>query len=420
MGVLRSEADIGSQTEVASETDRAWGPLLGACLCSFCGMAAVVYFTYGLFQPHIVRDTGWSAAGVAAAMGPGVLFGGLMLPLVGRMTDKFGGRRLILMGGISFAIGMVCLGLLSVNLIMFTVLTMVTYLLGFAGTVLPYARVLTGWFVKRRGMALSLMFCAAALGTAAWPLFAAFLIEDIGWRRAYVVMGCIAGGVIFLCGLFLLRDAPEPQPIEFGTAVKPGLTVSEALRSALFWKICLIFTVVSAVFGGSSVQFPILLQKLGVDGGTAAASMSMVGIAMFVSRVLLGLVIDRLFVAHATIGIILVGALAFALLLVGIAQPLVFAAAFFVGFGLGAEYAIVAYIVSQAFGLRAYGAIYGIITLATTLGMAGGPAAIGVSLVTGVAPVLIFGGIGVALALAIAVLLTLKRTDFAFGQPTKP
>lgn len=409
--------DVPASARRTSAIDHAWGPLVGACLGVFCGVPGVMYFTYGLFQSHIIADTGWSAAGVAAAIGPGVLLGGLLSPVIGRLTDKFGGRTLALVGGPAFAFGIICMALLSTSLLGFTLLTMLMYFLGFAGTPLPYARMLTGWFVKRRGLAISLMFCAAALGAAAWPPFAAFLIAKLGWRMAYVAMGCAAGGIIFLSGLLLLRDAPEPQTIEDGLVVKPGLTVREAVRSALFWKICLIFAVVSAVFGGMSAQFPVVLKQMGVDSGTAVGAMSMIGIAMFLSRLLLGFVIDRIFVAHATIGIILIGALAFALLLAGTAKPLVFGAAFFVGFGLGAEYAVVAYLVSQAFGLRSYGAIYGLITLATTLGMAGGPATIGVSLVTGVAPVTIFAVIAIVLALAVAVLLTLRRSDFAYGLP---
>lgn len=421
MTVLHSESlpgkQVGSPAEKEAAIDRAWRPLLGACLCMFCGVPGVVYYTFGLFLPQIVADTGWSAVGVAAAIGPGVLMGAVMLPLVGRISDKYGVRLVALAGGPAFALGLACLGWASANSASFTAFVMFMYLLSFAGTPIAYAQMLTGWFDRRRGLALGIMFCAAALGIAAWPSYAAFLIAGMGWRMAYVVMGCTAGGAILFSALFLLRDAPQRAAVAGDAPNALGLTTGEALRTARFWKIAAIFTVVSAVLGGTAVQFPLMIQQLGAEAGTAAEVLSAIGIAMFVGRFVLGFILDRWFAPHVTIGVILVGAAAFAFLLIGISEPLILAAAFCLGFGLGSEYAVIAYLVSRAFGRRAYGAIYGLITLTTSVGMAIGPAALGISLVTGVAAILIFTVALALLAVAVILLLTLRRQDLDYAVP---
>jgi predicted MFS family arabinose efflux permease len=144
--------------------------------------------------------------------------------------------------------------------------------------------------------------------------------------------------------------------------------------------------------------------------------MSVVGICMFLGRLLLGFVLDRWFAPHITIGITLVSMLAFVTMLLSASSPALFAAAAFVGFGMGSEYAIAAYMVSRAFGFRAYGAIYGLISLATGIGLAVGPAVIGVLLVIGVAAHTIFLSALALLILSVLILMSLGEKDLPFGS----
>lgn len=304
---------------------------------------------------------------------------------------------------------------------MFTVLTMLMYFLAFAASPTAYAQALTGWFDRRRGLALSLMFCVGALGVAIWPAYAALLIRELGWRSAFGVMGATAGTVIFLCGAFLIRNPPRPEERGIVAGEKPvpaGMAASEALRTVRFWKIFAIFTLLSAVLGGTAVQLPVILRQHGDNAQLAASIMAVFGICMFLGRLLLSFVLDRWFSAHATIAITAVSIVAFVIMIVSTDTMPMFVAAGFVGFGMGSEYAVAAYMVSRAFGFRAYGAIYGLITLGTGIGVAVGPAVMGVSLVMGVSTDLIFTISIVLLALPILLLLTLKRSDLAYGVAT--
>lgn len=397
-----------------TDIDRAWGVLLGASLCMFCGTPAVIFYTFGVFLPEIIADTRWPAASIAATIGPGALLVALVAPVVGRLTDRLGVRPLVLVGGPAFGLGIALLGLLPTTSGMFFGMTMLMYLLAFAGTPIVYAHAITSWFDRRRGMAIGVIFAAGALGIAAWPNYAAWLIQAVGWRNAYVIMGATAGTVILLAGL-LLRRRPETQSFAGRPSRMPGLSVGEALKTARFWKIAAIFAVMSAVLGGTAVHFPHLLRDQGADARTAASIMSIIGISMLVGRLLLGFLLDRFFAPHLTIGIGMVAVTAFLLLLSGSGTPTLVAAAALLGFGLGSEYAEVAYVVSRAFGYRAFGAIYGAITLATGIGLAAGPAALGVALVSRVDTTLIFSVATVLLLLPIALLLTLRRDDLPYG-----
>jgi MFS family permease len=395
--------------------DRAWGVLLGASLCMFCGSPAVVYYTFGVYLPEIVAATHWSGAAVAAAIGPGTLITVLTSAVIGWASDKFGVRALAVVGGPAFALGLAGLGLGPHSAGAFEGWMILMWPLAFGGSPVPLAQALTGWFDKRRGLAIGILFCSGALGIAFWPPYAAFLIAHLGWRYAYVVMGLSAGAVIFLSGLLLLKNPPAAASIGDGSAAPAGLLVGAALRTARFWKTAAVFLLLTAVLGGTAVNLPVILRQRGADAQAAAAIMSVIGVSMFLGRLLLGLMLDRWFAPRITIGITIVPILAFVLLMVGSGKLVLVAIAACLGFGLGSEYAIAAYMVSRAFGFRSFGAIYGLVSVATNIGAAVGPAVIGVSLAVGIAGRFIYSSAIALLVLAIVILLTLRKRDLPFG-----
>lgn len=398
----------------SGDSDRAWWVVLGAALCMFCGQPAVAMYTFGVFVPEIVADTGWSASTIAAAIGPAALLASLMAPGIGLMADRVGVRKIGLLGGPAFGLGFVLLGLLSASAATFVILLLLMWALGFAGSPVPYAQLLTGWFDKRRGMAISLMFGAGALGIAVWPPLAAKLIAILGWRMAYAVLGVTAGAIILLASIFLLRDAPRANRAGAGQMM-PGLVVSEAIRTARFWKIGVIFGLLTAILAGTAVNFPIILRQRGIDSQSAAAIMSVVGIAMLLGRISLGFVLDRWFSAHITAVITILPISALLILLFDASTAGTMVAAALLGFSLGSEFNAAAYMVSRAFGLRAFGAIYGLITLLYGIGGAIGPAVIGASLVLGMSFAWLVAAAVAILVLAILLLLTLKRSDLSYG-----
>ena len=412
-------AAIQTQSETSSlQPGRAWLVLLGASLCIFGGNAAVPYYTFGVFLPEILADTGWSGPAVAAAVGPGLLAAAVMAPLAGMASDRFGVRSIILFGAPAIAFGFAVLGLFTSGVNSFVAATILAHVLYFAGSPVPHARMLAGWFDKRRGLALSTMFASGSIGIAIWPQYAALLIEHLGWRHAYVTMGLSAACLILFAGIFLLKDprrAPASMEATPSNAV-PGLLLGEALRTSRFWKLCAIFLVLTAVLGGTAVVFPVILRMQGADPATAASIMSVIGIAMFVGRLALGLLLDRWFAPLITIGITLIGMMAFAIMAVSTSSPALILSAAFLGFGLGSEYAVTAYLTSRAFGVRAFGSIYGLITAATSVGAALGPALLGAALVSSVSLGTIAAVALGVLGVPIILLLTISRNDLPFQQ----
>jgi MFS family permease len=386
----------------------------------FCGQPAVAYYTFGIFIPEIVADTHWPGATIAAAIGPGALFAAVVAPLAGRACDKWGVRAVALVGGPTYAIGLAVLGLGPTSPRSFTGFMMLMWVLAFAASPVPYSHIVSGWFDRRRGLALSVIFCCGALGIAVWPPYAASLIAHVGWRHAYVVLGTSAGAAVFVAALLLLRNPPVAVLSAGESRRVPGMLVKEALGTARFWKIAAIFLLLSATLGGTALDFPVILRQRGADAQTAASVMSVIGITMFLGRLSLGLMLDRWYSAYVTIAITVVSMLAFVLMMATSSMTTTSSyvalrtAAGLLGYGLGAEFAAAAYIASRAFGIRAFGGIYGLVMLASSIGTAVGPAAIGASLLAGTHVMIIYACALAFLALAIVILLTLKKSELPF------
>ena len=398
----------------AAETDRAWSVVLGAGLCMFCGQAATILFTFGVFAPEIAAATGWSPTTIAAAIGPATVAGALLAPLAGRAVDTFGVRRMAMVGGPAYALGFIALALLPHDPVQFVALLVLVGALGFAATPVLYVQLATRWFTRRRGLSLSLIFACTSLGVAFWPPFAAKLIDLYGWRTSYVILGTAAGAIILLCALFLLRDPSAVVPSE-AHAGAAGMSLPEALRSGTFWVVTAVFVILTGVLAGIMVNLPVILRQQGISPLSAASIMTVVGAAMFVGRLSAGLMLDRWFSPLVTAGFTLLPIVGLAALLIDPSPTTLYLAAVLLGLGLGSEMDAAAYIVSRAFGVRWFGTIYGVITLAYGLSSAIGPATAGAALSKGVSPGTIFA-VGLALLVpTLLLLLSLRRRHLPFS-----
>src|SRR5258705_3434943 len=215
----------------SSRFDRAWGVVVGAGLLMFVNLGPVLYYTSGIFTKAITDDTGWTRGTIATASVPANLLITLTLPLVGWAVDAYGTRRIALLSSILFAVGMLMLGQFSQTPGLFALLLVVAYACGFALTPLPYAQIVSGWFDKRRGLALGLMLTMSGLGTALFPPLSSALIAQFGWRNAYTSLGFIVFAIGAFAAFLLLRDPPQLRNRTLGHEEKTaGLSVRSALR----------------------------------------------------------------------------------------------------------------------------------------------------------------------------------------------
>lgn len=377
-----------STTDTHGKLFHGWWIVFVAAIGLGLGYGPVVTFTFGVFFKPLSQEFGWNRAQVSLAFSLSLFVMSFLLPLVGRLVDRFGARRVIVPSVALFSLGLMSFALLGPRLWQLYVVYLCLGVVGGGTAPVPYSSVLSHWFDKRRGLALGLAMVGLGLGAFMMPSVAQWLIDAGGWRRAYIAIGLMVSLVAIPVVMAFLKETPhllgltpDGEPRAASTmqpGQREGLSFDEARRTDTFWIMVSAFFLMSASVHGCLIHLVPLLTDRGVSPQSAAFAASLLGGALLLGRVGAGYLLDRFFASAVALCFFCGAAFGFLLLWSGVSGLLAFAAAFLVGLGMGAEGDIIAYLVSRYFGLRALGEIYGYAFAAFTLGGVVGPLLMGI------------------------------------------
>ncbi|HEV7320561.1 MAG TPA: MFS transporter [Ensifer sp.] len=346
--------------------------VLGAGAGMYLSIGIVLIYGFSVFIVPIAEDTGWDRTVVAAVVAPIAIVNGLMSPVVGALTDRFGPRRVLTVSSVSMAAGMIGVGILSQNLTAFVGAVAVASLMGAAQTGVPYTYLIVGWFSARRGLALGIMLSFVGLGIATVPPFLAFLISEWGWRLAFVAAGLVSMAITLPVALFAVRDPPVVQE---GDRVRvEGFTVPQAARTASFWLMLAAFFLNYFAAAAGSISLPVVLADRGADAARSAFVMSFVGLSFIVMRLGFGALLDRFAPVPLTSLAFLSPVVGHCILLSSEGVMPVYISAVFFGLATGAEGDAIGYLLSKRFGMRSFGKLFGVNYMGLTMGAGLGPA----------------------------------------------
>jgi predicted MFS family arabinose efflux permease len=215
------------------------------------------------------------------------------------------------------------------------------------------------------------------IGMAITPPLAQYLIEHAGWQSAFLGLAALPVFVGLPLALFALREAPieghgPTQAVAPGIVPK-GLTRQEAMRGRGFWTLLLIFLLLACAMNGIELHIVPLLSDRGFTPMVAALALSLLNIVAIGARVGAGFLFDRSFAPRVGAVLFALPLLATVLLLSSEQTWAAYAAAVMLGFGIGAESDLLAFLIGRYFGLRAYGEMFGWIFGAFMVGTAAGP-----------------------------------------------
>jgi MFS family permease len=350
---------------------------------------------FGVFLPVLAETFAWSRGAIATALSINLLLGGLAGFGLGALADRRGPRVVLVttvaLAGTAFALVSTVGALWHLYLfvgVMGGVGMSSFYVLG--------TSTVARWFDERRGLALALVFVGFNIGYISAGPLAARLIASLGWRAAYAVLG---GG----CGLIALLAASTvrlPRPAEVTALRRPGLgagrvpvvagasrrvavaadggvTLAQALADPRQWWLNLSWLILGGLSLMLSVHAVPFARDRGVDLAGASLALTAYGMGAVVGRLASGAVADRVGAMAALRGGYVAQALAvLALLWLPSREALLASLAVF-GLGFAASDTIVTKVIPDVFGVRALGAIMGVLTLGWRCGAALGPAAAG-------------------------------------------
>ncbi len=358
-------------------------------------------FAFGVMVMPLSEEFGWGRGELSFAVTMNNLAVVIVSPCLGLAVDRLGVRRVLLPSIFLMGLAVAAMSLLAADIRYFYALYFLIPLLG-AGT-LPqgYSRVLIAWFSRRRGLALGVSLAGFGVGAMLLPLFAQALIDDYGWRVAYLGFALLILLVSLPAAAFVLVERPEEMGLRAdGAGAEPdagrkhgnsddkrltraaapttetqaGLSCTQAAKTGSFWLILVSFMLVGAAVTALLAHLVPMLTDRGVAPARAALCMSVLGLGLIVGRALAGWLMDHFFAPYVT-ACFLLGLLAGVVILAaGSSGGLVFASAVCIGLALGSEISEIAYLCSRYFGPRAFGLIYGFMFAAFQLGsMIGAP-----------------------------------------------
>jgi len=361
---------------------RGWWIVAVAIVGQSFGMATLLVYTFGVFVKPLAEEFGSSRASIALAVSLLDVTITFSAPGVGRLVDRHGIRKVIIVSVLALAGCLAALSFVRPPLWHLYALYVLAGIVGVASSPVTYSRVVANWFDRRRGLALGLASTGIGLGVFIGPSLAQFLIEQRGWRQAYLYLaGCSVLVVVPAVALFLVGRPEEAGLLPDGETAgestsqekkTSGMTVSEALRTPTFWLLCSIFFVVAACGNGMAAHIAPLLSDRGSSGRAAAFAVSLFGIASTVGRVANGYLVDRFFAPRVVAVVFSAAAIGLALLWTGATGTPAFIAALLVGLAIGAEADVMPFLVSRYFGMRSMAELYGCAFGSYTLGNATG------------------------------------------------
>ena len=350
--------------------------------------ASSISMAAGIMLPPLTDESGpfgWNESlvtlGIAAYYG----FGALYAPVTGWMGDRFGARVMLLAAAILYLISMLLLsrvGEVWQFFLFFGVLLSLTQSLG----MVPLMASISGWFRRRLGLGIGILWAAGGIGTAIFAPIAGYLIETLGWQGNFMVIGLIGGGAM-LALVPLMRNRPSDIGIEpYGARAGDPLPVRlekgmERLRIAAFnknirrtrpfWNLPLIHGLGCAGHG----IILIYVAKYAIDTGvfdslaTAGIILSIISLVSIISR--FGTpVLAEIYGTRRMMAVSLaIQGITVPIIMFGPAEPwlfYLFAVSF--GIGFGGEWTGYLIINRQYFGDGPMGTVYGWQTTGALMG----------------------------------------------------
>lgn len=338
-------------------------------------------FAYGFtaFLTPMSQTYGWTMAQISLASSLRGLETGLLDPFIGMASDRWSARKLVFAGVVISTMGIIVFGM-ATSLPILYLGFMLSGLGGALGISIVPMTVISRWFRRNIGKANGIL----AAGMGAGGLFAPLLvvgIDSLGYQTfiVYIAVGFL---IIGLPLSLLFRTRPQDYGMDAdgmpAGSVKEtsisgsgfGVTLREALRTRTFWFIGIAQMLQMLAMHSIAVHQMPYLTSLGMDRASAAYAISIFSIASLVARLAYGVLADIfpkkivlvLSTALTTIGLVMFDILD--------GSSFTFVALFAVVYatGAGGAMSLRAPVIREYFGVKHFGAIFGLSALMVTLG----------------------------------------------------
>jgi MFS family permease len=384
----------GSSRHWASHLPFYFGWLIVAVAFVTMAIGVTARTAFSLLLPPLIDEFGWDRGLAAGAFSFGFLVSALLSPIAGRVMDARGPRIVILTGALLLAAGQLLAPMTERPWHLYATLGV---LVGGGANLMTYtthSQFLPNWFLRRRGLAISIAFSGVGVGAITLLPWLQSIIETEGWRASCWAMGLLTIFVVTPLNLLvrkkpedvgLLPDGAAPMDavagarganvVDLGWA-STEWTLARAVRTGRFWWIVLGYFCALVAWYAVQVHQTKYLIEIGFKPLTAAWALGFVSVVAIPGQIVLGALSDRV----GREWVWAAGCAGFAICYAALIELeqfpsntllyLMVVAQGFLGYALTS---VMGPIVAEIFEGPHYGSIFGTITVALIGGGAAGP-----------------------------------------------
>jgi len=341
-----------------------WRVVVVCHLGVLVGFATVFIYSFSLMVKPLQEEFGWNRGQISQAFSLAAISVAICSPFMGKLFDRFEPRKIIAAFMAAFGLGLASLAWLTPHLSQFYLSAVLIGVAGSGTYQLGYARIVTNWFERRLGAALSIVVAGSGAGSFIVPPLVQHLIATYGWRHTYLLLS----GLPLLIGapltLLFARSPSIHATRKTGNVValeSSGATWRQAIVSRKFLLLALGVCCVSLSENGALAHLVPMLSDRGIKASDAALIVSILGASSLAGRLLLGWLLDYLEGSHIAMFSLLAVGIGIFLLAHSQSFQSAAPAALTAGLGAGCELDLIPYMLRRYFGLRAFSSLYGLV-----------------------------------------------------------
>jgi len=362
-----------SSTTSASEVSRpailtTFGAMIGLAL----GPSVIANLTVSSYIGPIEAEFGWLRSDVSFAFSLVAYMIVVMAPLQGMLVDRFGPRRVILTSIPLFALSLGAIYFTPDNIYVYYFLWALVPIAGLGLWPLGYLQAVTPWFDRKLGLALGCANAGIGVGSTFLPMLVIGpIIAAYSWRHAVLAIAALVLFVSWPVVAWCLRE-PAVDEAHKKTAASHafGLSFRDSMREPTFWMLNLGFFLLGMTATSLVTQQVPLLRDAGWTIAETTRLQTTFGFGLLFARIAVGFIIDHVFAPRVMTTVSIGGALA--CILYAVVPEWGYVSALLIGFLLGAEFDVLAFLIKRYYGYLAYGRVYGVIFGVFYLGSAVG------------------------------------------------
>jgi MFS family permease len=339
-------------------------------------------YAFGEFAGPLKEEFGWSQTQLNLSLAFSFI-SGLLAPFVGSLSDRIGIRPVMFVSLLLIALGFLLRPLIS-ELWHWYLFSSLVYA-GFPGaTIMPAGKMVGLWFPKTRGRVMGAVVAGNNFGGVTMPPLAAGIIAVVSWQTAYVTYGVIMA-VLAVVAIFIIvedEDKIEAEMQRTGrgeqaqfarAAARAGLTVREALANRNFWLIMIGLVAATFTYQGVLTQLRQHFEESGFAPAVATSAVSIIAGMGIASKLAFGRASEKITARIATIISVALQGIGVFIIAQADAGVLMWVGIFIFGLGFGGLGALIVLVVQEAFGMKEFGGIMGLMQVGMIASGTGAP-----------------------------------------------